>query len=336
MEKQLSGLNAALTAFVGTCNRAAKRTLTATVRRKISQSKKARWAQRKGQASAQNRACYVSATPSPELLYFRAMTDIDSYKPGSFCWVELGTTDQNAAKRFYGELFGWVANDMPMGPEGVYTIFKLNGRDAAAGYTLRQDQRARGVPPHWILYVTVESADAKAGQAAKAGGTVLAGPFDVMDVGRMAVLTDPTGAAFCVWQAKGGKANGLADVDGTLCWADLNTPDPDRAGKFYGELFGWKFTKDTDDDPPSGYLHIQNGGDFIGGLPPVTARSSQMPAHWLPYFQISNCDATAAKARQLGAKFYLDPMTLEDVGRFAVLADPQGAVFAIFQSGRKG
>jgi predicted enzyme related to lactoylglutathione lyase len=260
------------------------------------------------------------------------MPRIDKHKPGSFCWIELSTTDQNAAKNFYSSLFGWEVNDMPMGPDDFYTIFKLQAGDVSAACTLRPDQRAQGVPPNWLIYVAVDSADAAATRAAQAGGKVLAPAFDVMDVGRMAVLQDPTGATFSVWQAKRHVGITFTDADGTLCWADLSTPDQARAGKFYADLFGWKLSVDTDDDPPSGYLHIQNGEDFIGGIPPAAYRDPHTPPHWLPYFQTSNCDATAAKAKQLGAKFYLEPMTMENVGRFGVLADPQGAVFAIFQS----
>jgi len=260
---------------------------------------------------------------------------IEDHKPGSFCWIELATTDQNAAKKFYSSLFGWNVNDMPMGPEGVYTIFRLEGQDAAAACTLRKEQLDQHVPPHWMLYIAVASVDATANRVAPLGGKLLAPAFDVFEAGRMAVLQDPTGATFCIWQAKGNKGTGIAGVDGTLCWADLSTPDPARAGKFYSDLFGWKITADTDDNPPSGYSHIQNGEAFIGGIPPTKHRSPNTPAHWLPYFHAENCDATAAKAKQLGAKFYVEPMTMEDVGRWAVVADPQGATFAIFQSMRK-
>ncbi len=258
------------------------------------------------------------------------MPNIDKHQPGSFCWIELATTDQPAAKKFYSGLFGWEINDMPMGPTEVYTIFRLDGRDAAAGCTLRPEQK--GVPPHWMIYIAVDNADAAAARAAKAGGKVCAPAFDVMDAGRMAVISDPTGATFCVWQAKRNTGLGIAGVDGTLCWADLSTPDPDRARKFYADMFGWEMTDDTDDDPPSGYVHIQNGEEFIGGVQSLQHRQPGTPAHWLPYFVASDCDATATKARQLGAKFYVEPMTLENVGRFGILADPQGAVFAIFQA----
>jgi predicted enzyme related to lactoylglutathione lyase len=274
----------------------------------------------------------LDSTLPLDQLILSLMAHIDKHNPGSFCWIELSTTDQNAAKTFYSSLFGWAINDIPMGPDGTYTIFKLQGGDVSAACTLRPEQRSQGVPPHWMIYVTVESADAAATRAAQSGGKVLAPAFDVMDVGRMSVIQDPTGAMFCVWQARRSVGVTVTGVDGTLCWADLSTPDQTRAGKFYSDLFGWKLSGDTDDDPPSGYLHIQNGEEFIGGIPPGAHRDPHTPPHWLPYFQTSNCDATAAKAKQLGANFYLEPMTMENVGRFGVLADPQGAAFAIFQS----
>jgi len=155
-----------------------------------------------------------------------------------------------------------------------------------------------------------------------------------MDVGRMAVIQDPTGATFCVWQAKKHSGTGIVGVDGTLCWADLSTPDPELAGKFYSGLFGWTLTPGEGKTDTSGYLHIKNGENFIGGIPPSAHRDSNIPSHWLGYIRTSNCDATAGKAKQLGASFVMAPTTFENVGRMAVIADPQGAVFAIFQAAR--
>jgi uncharacterized protein len=260
------------------------------------------------------------------------MTSIDRHPAGSFCWIELGTTDQTAAKKFYGALFGWAPNDMPMGPGEFYTIFRLNGRDAAAGYTLRADQRAQNVPPHWMLYIMVENADASASKVEPLGGKVIVAPFDVMDAGRMAVIVDPTGAHFCLWQANKSVGNGIAGVHGTLCWADLSTPDPERAKAFYSGLFGWQIMPGEKDT--SGYLHIKNGEHFIGGVPPAAHRQPGMPSHWLAYFQVDDVDATANKAKEMGARLFLPPMSMEGVGRFSVIADPQGAAFAIFKSAR--
>ena len=259
------------------------------------------------------------------------MTNIEKHKPGEFCWVELATSEQTAAKSFYGKLFGWAAEDMPMGPNDFYTMFKLDGRDTGAAYTIRPDQKAQGVPPHWMIYVAVESADAAAARAVQLGGKVLAPAFDVYDAGRMAVIQDAAGAIFSLWQAKKNTGTAIAGVDGTFCWADLSTPDQESASKFYADLFGWKIMKE-DEKPGHNYYHLANGEDFIGGIPPASHRDPKTPPHWLAYFTVSDCDAAAAKAKQLGAKLYMPPTTFEDVGRIAVIADPQGATFAIFQA----
>lgn len=257
------------------------------------------------------------------------MPQVDKHPPGDFCWIELATTDQNGAESFYASLFGWTPNAMPPGPDGAYTIFRMKGRDCAAGYTMGPEERAQHVPPHWNLYIAVESADAAAGKAAQLGAKVLAPAFDVFDVGRMAILQDPTGAVFTVWQAKKNAGIGVVREPGAFCWADLSTSDPARAKQFYSGLFGWQLQAGEKD--PSGYLHIKNGENFIGGVPPAQHRDPKTPPHWLIYFLVADVDASAAKAKQLGARFYLEPMNIEDVGRMAVMADPQGAVSAIFK-----
>ena len=159
------------------------------------------------------------------------MPNIEKHEPGSFCWIELATTDQNAAKIFYEGLFGWGAVDFPMGPGESYTMFNLDGRNAAAAYGLKPEMRAQGIPPHWMVYVAVESADATADKVTAAGGKVTAAPFDVYDFGRMAVLQDPTGAMFCVWQAMKHTGTGIGKVPGTMCWADLDSPDQAAAAR---------------------------------------------------------------------------------------------------------
>ena len=260
------------------------------------------------------------------------MTNIDKHPAGSFCWVELMTTDQNAAKSFYSSLFGWAVTDNPMGPGEFYSIFKIDGRDAAAGYTMRKEQRDTGVKPNWGLYIAVDSADQAAAKASQSGGKILQPVFDVMDQGRMAVIQDPTGAVFCVWQSKKSTGIGISGVNGTLCWADLSTGDPERAGKFYSQLFGWKLEKGEKDT--SGYLHIKNGEHFIGGVPPATHRDPKTPPHWLIYFLCDDVAASSAKAAKLGGKVVMPPQAMEGVGTWSIVTDPQGAVFALFKSAR--
>ena len=257
------------------------------------------------------------------------MATVDIHEPGSFAWIELATTDQNAAKQFYGSLFGWTARDSPIGPSDFYTLFNLDGRNTGGCYTLMPDMKAQGIPPHWMLYVGVANADDAVAKVGPAGGKVIEGAFDVMEHGRMAVLQDPTGAVFAIWQPKAHTGIGIEGVPGALCWADLMTPDQDRAAKFYKQLFGWQTDAGKDS---GGYLHIKNGEKHIGGIPSAEQRNPNAPPHWLLYFMVTNCDASTAKAKELGATVYVPPMSMEGVGRWSVIADPQGAVFALFQS----
>ncbi len=259
------------------------------------------------------------------------MANIDKHPAGSFCWVELATTDQNAAKTFYTSLFGWAVEDNPMGPDDFYSMFKLSGRDTGAAYSMRKEQRAQGVPPHWMVYIAVENADKSVAKAAQAGGTVLSPAFDVMDAGRMGVIQDPTGAIFSLWEPK--RSQGITiGGDNSFCWADLSTPNPERASKFYAELFGWQLMKDGKDS--SGYIHIKNGEHFIGGIPPAEHRNPNSPPHWLIYFQVADVQAATAKAGQLGGKVLMPARAMENVGTWSIISDPQGAVSALFKSAR--
>jgi predicted enzyme related to lactoylglutathione lyase len=256
------------------------------------------------------------------------MGAIETHPAGTFCWIELGTTDQSAAKRFYGSLFGWTANDLPMGPNEVYTMFGLEGRNTGACYTLKPDMQAQGIPPHWLLYVSVANADETAAKIAPAGGKVMAVPVDVAEFGRMAVFQDPAGATIAIWQPRTHYGTGIEVVPGTLCWADLVTSDLVAAAKFYKAVFGWQTDPGKDN---TGYMHIKNGDKHIGGIQPAEHRNPEAPPHWLPYFLVEDCDALTAKAKATGANIYVPPMSLEGVGRWSVVADPQGAVFALFQ-----
>ena len=259
------------------------------------------------------------------------MADHDSAEPGTFCWPELSTSDQKAASTFYSTLFGWQVNDTPMGPTETYTIFKTRGRDAAAACTLRKEEKDMGVPPHWNSYISVKNVDESAKKAQSLGGTILAQPFDVMDAGRMAVIQDPTGAFFCLWQP--GKSIGVHVLGepGALCWTELSTRDTKKAESFYTQLFGWT-PKHSAPGSPMQYTEFSvNGRPSIGMMPMPEMIPAQVPPFWLPYFQVSDVDATASKAKGLGAQIFVAPQDIMDAGRFAVLADPQGASFAIFK-----
>ena len=252
--------------------------------------------------------------------------------PGTMSWAELATTDQKGAIAFYSALFGWTVNDQPIGPTEVYSMLQLNGSDVGAAYTMREDERQMGAPPHWNLYITVADVDAATKRAGELGARILAGPFDVMDAGRMSVLMDPTGALFHLWQA--GRSIGAQTLGepGALCWSELTTSDTAAAEKFYTALLGWT-PKHSGPDSPMPYTEFtvqgaSNPSIGIMAKPPHMPR--EMPSFWLPYFMVSDVDGMAAKAASLGGQTHFGPQDIPGTGRFAVLADPQGAAFAIF------
>src|SRR5262249_52997184 len=164
--------------------------------------------------------------------------------PGAFCWAEVGTIDAKRTKAFYAELFGWKYEDKPAG-QFVYTMCKLGGKDVAGFYELYPDLVKAGVPPHWMSYVFVASADDACKKIQQHGGIVQQGPFDVMDVGRMAICKDPTGAVFSIWQAKSHKGATLMNENGAPGWFELHTKGVERAEKFYCDVFGWSVKKDS-------------------------------------------------------------------------------------------
>jgi predicted enzyme related to lactoylglutathione lyase len=257
------------------------------------------------------------------------MPEITKYAPGAFCWSELGTSDPDAAKNFYKQVFGWAANDIPAGPDMVYTMLSKDGKDVGALYKLKDEHKAMGIPPHWLSYISVESADETAKKAKELGGTVEMEPFDVFDVGRMAVIQDPTGATFAIWQPRSSIGAKVRDETNTLCWNELNTNDTGKALEFYTKLFGW--TSKTDDNSTTPYTEFMNAGTPHGGMIQIAPEWGKVPPHWLLYFAVDDCDGTVGKATGVGASTVLPPTDIPNVGRFALIADPQGAMFAVIK-----
>ncbi len=253
------------------------------------------------------------------------MPKVEQHAPGMFCWVELSTSSQESAKNFYSALFGWAATDFPTGPDQSYTIFSLNGSDVAAAYTASAEERAM-VPPHWNLYVAVASADDAAARATELGGKVVAGPFDAGGFGRMAVIQDPTGTVISVWEARSHSGTAIEHESGTFCWADLSSPDPDRAKTFYEALFGWQIA--PDEKYPPEYLVIKSGGKAIGGVTPAAFRPPETLPHWMLFFMVADAPAVTARAKEIGGMVL---MTAPGGMQMSVLADHQGAAFSIIQ-----
>lgn len=258
------------------------------------------------------------------------MAEFTAHTPGTFSWPELATTDQKAAVAFYGALFGWDVNDSPIGPTEVYSTFQMRGKPVGAAYNMRPEERQHGAPPHWNSYVTVANTDEAVKKAEGLGAKVFAPPFDVMDYGRMAVLQDPTGAVFQVWQAKTHIGAMIMGEPGSLCWTELATRDTDAAEKFYTQLFGWT-PKHSAPGSPMPYTEFSVAGTPGIGMTPMPAQvPAFVPSYWMPYFQVADCDASTAKAKSLGANTMVPPQDIPNAGRFSVQADPQGAVFALF------
>jgi predicted enzyme related to lactoylglutathione lyase len=258
------------------------------------------------------------------------MQEEPEVQPGTFCWIELGTSDSEAAKSFYNQLFGWDYEDNPMGEHGTYTIIKLNGKEVGGLYKLFPELVDQGVPPHWLSYIAVTNADDAVEKAKAAGATIMNGPMDVMTAGRMAVMKDPTGAAFAVWQAKDSKGLQVRGEPGSLVWNELGTRDTGKGGEFYSNFFGW--TRQPFPGSPIEYTIFNNGGaNGVGGMYKIPAEMGPVPPHWLVYFAVADCDATVQKTTQLGGKVMKPAEDIPGVGRFAILLDPQNAAFAILK-----
>jgi predicted enzyme related to lactoylglutathione lyase len=252
------------------------------------------------------------------------MTEMTVYAPGTPCWVELSSPDLDASIEFYGALFGWDVPESENAEQtGGYRLASLGGSPAAG----MMPQMQEGQPVAWTTYVSVEDAEATAAAVTDAGGTVMAEPMEVMDLGKMAVFADPTGAVFGVWQPGTFAGAGVIREPGAVAWNELTTRDLGTAKSFYGEVFGWDFEEKEFDR--GAYTIISLGGDGFGG---ITDRSPEgMPPHWLVYFAVEDADATVSTATERGGEVVVGPFDIDEVGRIAVIKDPWGAIFAAIQ-----
>jgi predicted enzyme related to lactoylglutathione lyase len=273
----------------------------------------------------------------------------DRYIPGVPCWVDTNQPDPEAAAHFYGALFGWeLQEQMPADAGAHYLAARIRGEDVAAISSIPPGAPAVAT---WNTYVWVDSADATAAKVRDAGGTVMAEPFDVFDAGRMAVLADPEGAAFNVWEPRRHRGATVVNEHGAVNFNDLRTRDPERAAAFYGAVFGWT-TLDMGGGPSMWML--PGYGDFLEQINPGTrARNEEYgapegfidvvaslsvlgddqpdtPAHWGVIFGIDDADAAARRAQELGGTVVVAPFDAPWV-RVTVITDPQGAIFTASQ-----
>ena len=276
------------------------------------------------------------------------MPERDGYIPGVPCWVDTSEPDPEAVIPFYRGLFGWeFENAMPEGAEGRYLIGRIRGGEAAAVGSIPE-----GAPtvPRWNTYICVASADETATKAREAGGAVAVEPFDVLDAGRMAVLTDPEGAEFCIWQAKARMGARIVNEHGSLNFNGLATRDREAAEAFYGAVFGWRtlelpaavmwtlpgYGEHLEENSPGLRDQMAQMGapegfiDVVASLDPIADDDRVTPAHWSVTFGVDDADAAATRARELGGKVVSGPVDAPWT-RMAVIEDPQGATFVASQ-----
>jgi uncharacterized protein len=251
------------------------------------------------------------------------------YAPGTPSWVELSSPDTDAAAAFYGPLMGWSATEPgPVEETGGYRMFQ-QGDARVAGLMGHMQE---GQPTVWSTYISVADADDTAVRVQDAGGAVMIEPMDVMDIGRMGFFADPGGAVFGVWQPRSFTGADLVNEPNSLCWNEVLTRDAQALRDFYPAVFGWHVGKPNFPDAPESYVVWEVDGRSVGGMMEMTEPyfPPEVPAHWSVCFAVGDCDATAAKAAELGGTVTQEPMSMP-IGRFAGLVDPQGAPFAVMQ-----
>jgi predicted enzyme related to lactoylglutathione lyase len=252
------------------------------------------------------------------------MAEMTSYSPGTPAWVDLRTSDVDDARRFYGGVFGWDSD--PADPDHHdSTLLTLRGKRIAG----LGRQASDGEAPEWTTYISVDDADATTARARDAGATVVMQPRDVGDGTWVAAFVDPVGAPFGIWQLGPHHGSELVNEPNTLCWNELATRDIDTARDFYRAVFGWGVR--TNPFEGTVYTEWKLGEHSVGGMIQMTDEwPDDMPAYWMVYFAVDDCDASAQLAEELGGKV-LDAPTDIPPGRVAVLTDPQGALFSIIE-----
>jgi uncharacterized protein len=249
-----------------------------------------------------------------------AMPEMTGYDHGVPSWVDMGAPDPDKARDFYIQLFGWEGEDM--GEEAGHYHIMTKGGKHVAGIGPAQDPG----PPRWAMYVDVEDVDAIAKLVEANGGTVLVPPMDVMASGRMLVFADPTGAVASAWQPRDHRGAQVVNEPGAFIWSELHTSDLERARQFYTNVFGWDWGGAPE------YAEVQvNGRSVAGAMTRPADLPAEIPDHWQIYFGSTGVDADVEKAAGLGATVIVPPTDIPDMGRFAVLSDPQGGVFALFK-----
>lgn len=241
-----------------------------------------------------------------------------AYRTGRFVWFELVTPNVDDGVAFWTEVGGLGVTDTTMGPAGTYRMF-TRGAEPQAGAA---PPETNGAPPHWLAYLSVDSVDTKHAAVSTHGGRSIVPPTDIPGVGRLAVVADPEGAVFALFRAVDGDMAGEA-----FAWNELWCRTPATALAFYTGVFGWTASEMP---TPTGTYHVLNvDGEPVAGL--MASPDAGVPPMWLPYLSVDDADATVARARSQGGAVHAEPMSMEGVGRFGIVADRQGAVLGVLK-----
>ena len=255
------------------------------------------------------------------------MKIVKKYPDGIFSWIDLSTTDLAEAHAFYSGLFGWDVDDQPLPGGGSYTQFRIDGYSVAGAGQMMQEMLDAGAPSVWTSYVNIEDADAIAARAAEAGGVVFMPPMDVMDQGRMALIQDPTGAPFGIWQPAAHIGAQVVNQPNSLVWNELHTRHSEAANAFYRRVFGW-----TDEVDDSGYITWhQDGRLHCGAMKLAESWPESTPSNWMAYFLVDDLEAMVSRAIELGGSSPTGVVPAGELGHLAVIIDPQGAAFSVIK-----
>lgn len=267
-----------------------------------------------------------------------------AFADGTPCWLDVALPDLEAGKRFYGELFGWTfGDDGDDGGAGVagggagygqYTEAFSDGK-RVGGLTAKRDGR---MPTVWSIYFAVSDAVAASGKIREAGGLLVREPIPLGRFGVVALAADPAGAVFGLLQAGEDTGFEKTGLPGSFCWTEVYTRDAAAVDPFYESVFGFRGTDVTDEDTapgPTAYRVWSPAGAIprrdtaVAGRSVITdAFPAELPGHFLNYFCVTDCDATAAAVTRLGGRVTGPPYDIE-TGRMAVFVDNQGASFAV-------
>ena len=253
----------------------------------------------------------------------------NQHSPGTFCWIELATTEIDSALVFYSAVFGWDIEEEDLGDKGRYIRCRLNGHLVAAVTRLSAQQQKFLSKPIWYSYVATDDVAATLDKCTTLDGQRFEGPIAVPEAGTLGTIVDPSGALLCLWQAEGFTGGGGQRALGAPIWHELWTRDPEAAKTFYAAVFGWSPT--TRDLGETDTTSFTLGGAPIGGLNIMDEALIDLPAQWAVYFAVANCAATIEAVEALDGSVRIPPTELPGVGHFAVLNDPQGGTFCIIQ-----